>query len=885
MKKEFKEIFAGLFFLLGLACLVFFALSHYMDSRTSQDVRRIAHAHLQGMLEQEANRFEAIKAIRRTQMDSLKAALQGLEAGSDSGAVKEAIARASLFQNLANCSLIEADGKLSSVYGAPIAKLGDPDFLLSGLLAGRQIVTGGWSDKEQLIIYAVPLSAPLPGGKRSVGILWCKPIAMFQQMMQLDDPNSLVTYRLVRRDGTYVVQSRGAEKDSYYSKLLAYCTPERRTIDQAVDDMKSAVATGGAFEANLRYVNPEQGVDERRSVRGAPLKDSNWYLVGILPYGVLGDVLEEMGASMARGALASAAVLGAGILLVFLFYLRVVKGQMDEARDARLKAEEAQAAAESANRAKSEFLSNMSHDIRTPMNAIVGLTSIARDHLGERGRVDSCLRKIMISGKQLLGLINDILDMSKIESGKMTLKLEEISLRETMESMCDIVRPQIRDKDQNFDVFISSILSEHVYCDGVRLNQVLLNFLSNAIKFTPEGGSVDIDLWQEPSMKGARFVRTHFVVRDTGIGMSEDFKAKLFTAFEREDSRRVHRTQGTGLGLVIAKYIVDAMEGSIEVESAQGKGSRFHIAVDLERIDGDGSSMSLPPWNILVVDDSAELRRTAELSLSDLGTRPQSCRSGEEAVELVQKAHAEGKGFFAALIDYKLGGGMNGIATAEKLREIMDGDVPVILISAYDWDDIEAEARRAGIGGFIPKPLFKSTLYRALSRLKGGADAAEAEDPAEEKPSLEGLRVLLAEDQPINAEIAVAILEEAGASVDHAEDGSLAVRRFHESAEGWYNVVLMDLRMPHMDGIEAARAIRAMERADAGTVPIIALTADAYAEDARRCLEAGMNDHMAKPIDIKLLLRKLSELRRHRPDASAEAKDGATSSAPSGQGA
>ena len=885
MKKEFKKIFAGLFFLLGLACIVFFALSRYMDSRTAQDVRRIAQVHLQGMMAQEANRFEDIKAIRRTQVDSLKAALQELEIKADSGTVKATIVRSARFQNLANCSLLDADGVLSTLYGPPIAKLGDPTFLLNGLLDGRQIVTGGWTDSEQLIIYAAPISVPMPGGKRSIGILWCKPIAMFQQMMQLDDPNSLVTYQLVRRDGTYVVQSRGAEKDSYYSKLLAYCTPERRTIDQAVDDMKSAVATGGAFEANLRYVNPEQGVDERRSVRGAPLKDSNWYLVGILPYGVLGDVLEEMGASMARGALASATVLGAGILLVFLFYLRVVKGQMDEARDAREKAEEAQAAAEYASRTKSEFLSNMSHDIRTPMNAIVGLTSIARDHLGERGRVDSCLRKIMISGKQLLGLINDILDMSKIESGKMTLKLEEISLRETMESMCDIVRPQIRDKDQNFDVFISSILSEHVYCDGVRLNQVLLNFLSNAIKFTPEGGSVDIDLWQEPSMKGARFVRTHFVVRDTGIGMSEDFKAKLFTAFEREDSRRVHRTQGTGLGLVIAKYIVDAMEGSIEVESAQGKGSRFHIAVDLERIDGDGSSMSLPPWNILVVDDSAELRRTAELSLSDLGTRPQSCRSGEEAVELVQKAHAEGKGFFAALIDYKLGGGMNGIATAEKLREIMDGDVPVILISAYDWDDIEAEARRAGIGGFIPKPLFKSTLYRALSRLKGGADAAEAEDPAEEKPSLEGLRVLLAEDQPINAEIAVAILEEAGASVDHAEDGSLAVRRFHESAEGWYNVVLMDLRMPHMDGIEAARAIRAMERADAGTVPIIALTADAYAEDARRCLEAGMNDHMAKPIDIKLLLRKLSELRRHRPDASAEAKDGATSSAPSGQGA
>ena len=872
MTKEYKQIFAGLFFLLGLACIVFYAFSHYMDSRTAQDVRMIAHGHLQGIMEQEASRFEAIKAIRRTQVDSLRATLQELEIEADSNTVKSAIIRASLFQNLANCSLLDAEGNLSTVYGSPLLKLGDPDFLLKGILGGRQIVTGGWTDSGQLIIYAAPLSVSMPGGRRSVGILWCKPIAMFQRMMNLDDPMSLVTFRLIRRDGSYVVQSRGTGKDNYYSNLLTYCTPERRTVDQTVDDMKRAVATDGAFESNCRYVNAEKGIDERRSFRGVPLKDSNWYIVGILPYGVLNDAMEEMGASMARGALASVAVLAAGILLVFLLYLRMVKAQMKEARDARKKAEEAQAVAELASRTKSEFLSNMSHDIRTPMNAIVGLTSIARDHVDDSARVDSCLRKIMISGKQLLGLINDVLDMSKIESGKMTLKLEEISLRETMETICDIVRPQIRDKGQNFDVYISNILSENIYCDGIRLNQVLLNFLSNAMKFTPEGGSVDIELWQDPSPRGAAFVRTHFAVRDTGIGMSEEFKSKIFTAFEREDSRRVHRTQGTGLGLVIAKYIVDAMGGSIEVESAQGKGTRFHVAVDLERVVGAENGMSLPPWNILVVDDSAELRRTAELSLRELGTRPQTCRSGEDAVELVQKARAGGEAFFAALIDYKLGGGMNGIATAEKLRELMGGDVPVILISAYDWDDIEEEALKAGLGGFIPKPLFKSTLYRALNRLRDGGAVAEAEAPGEEKPSLDGLRVLLAEDQPINAEIATTILEEAGASVDHAEDGAIASRRFRESAEGWYDVVLMDLRMPRMDGIEAARTIRAMERSDAGTVPIIALTADAYAEDAKRCLDAGMNAHMAKPIDVNLLLRTLAELRRHRQDESGEAE-------------
>ena len=873
MTKQYKQIFAGLFFLLGLACIVFFALSSYMDGRTAQDVRRIAHVHLKGMLDQEKDRFEAIKSIRRTQVDSLQATLQRLEAGADSETVKGAIARAALFQNLANCSLVEADGTLSSMFGNPIVKLGDPDFLLRSILAGRQVVTGGWTVSEQLIIYAAPFSAPMSGGRRSVGILWCKPISMFQRMMNLDNPESLVMFRLIRLDGSYVVQSRGTEKDDYYSKLLAYGTPENRTIGQAVADMKQAVASGREFVANFRHVNPERGVDERRCVRGVPLMDSNWYLVAVIPYGVLDEVIEGMGASMSWSAMASAAVLGAGILLVFLFYLHMIRGQMQEARDAKEKAEEAQAAAEQANRTKSDFLSNMSHDIRTPMNAIVGLTSIARDHVDDSARVDSCLKKIMISGKQLLGLINDILDMSKIESGKMTLKLEEISLRETMETMCDIVRPQIKDKGQNFDVHISNILSENVYCDGVRLNQVLLNFLSNAIKFTPEGGSVDIELWQERSPRGAAFVRTHFAVRDTGIGMSEEFKSKIFTAFEREDSRRVHRTQGTGLGMAISKYIVDAMEGSIEVESAPGKGTRFHVAVDLERAAEAESGMSLPPWNILVVDDNAELRRTAALSLRELGTRPQTCRSGEEALELLQKAHAGDNGdCFAALIDYKMDGGMSGVQTAVKLRELLGENVPLLLISAYDWDDIEEEARKASIDGFIPKPLFKSTLYRALKRFSGDeAGTPEDEATAEEKTSLEGMRVLLAEDQPLNAEIATTILEEAGAKVDHAEDGAIASRLFQESGEGWYGVVLMDLRMPSMDGIEAAKTIRAMARSDARTVPIIALTADAFAEDAQRCRDAGMDAHMAKPVNVKLLLRKLAELHRRRLDGSGEA--------------
>ncbi|MBO4684136.1 MAG: hypothetical protein J5600_02275, partial [Desulfovibrio sp.] len=503
----------------------------------------------------------------------------------------------------------------------------------------------------------------------SAGLLWCKPISLFSAMMDLEDPASLVRFLIVRRDASYVVQSPGALKDDYFSKLKAYCQPEGMSSDEAEESLKRAIASSGTFSLNARYVDRERGIDERRSILATPLKDSNWYLVAVIPYGVLDEVIAGLGASMGRGAVLCAVLLACGVVLAFLPCVWVARRQMLEIQDARDRAE-------AASRSKSEFLSNMSHDIRTPMNAIVGLTGIARSHMDETARVEDCLKKIMIAGKQLLGLVNDVLDMSKIESGKMTLKLEDVCLRETMETMCDIVRPQVRAKGQSFDVFISSILAERVYCDEVRISQVLLNFLSNAMKFTPEGGVVDIELWQEPSPRGSGWVRTHFAVKDTGIGMSEEFRQKLFTAFEREDSRRVHRTQGTGLGLAIVKYIVDAMEGTIEVETAPGKGTRFHVTVDLERVPVEEDEMRLPPWQVLVVDDSRELCRTAGLSLQELGARPQCCYSGEDAVELVRGSR-DGGGFFAALIDYKMDGGMNGIETAVKIREIVGDGMSV----------------------------------------------------------------------------------------------------------------------------------------------------------------------------------------------------------------
>ncbi|MCR5088530.1 MAG: response regulator [Oscillospiraceae bacterium] len=514
--------------------------------------------------------------------------------------------------------------------------------------------------------------------------------------------------------------------------------------------------------------------------------------------------------------------------------------------------------AEAASIAKSNFLSNMSHDIRTPMNAIIGMTEIATKHIDDKNRVLDCLHKITNSGRHLLGLINDVLDMAKIESGKMALHMEDVSLREAMDTICSITRVQITEKSQHFDISISNILCDNVCCDSLRLNQILLNLLSNAIKYTPEEGSIHVRLWQEASPKGDDYVLTHFSVADTGMGMSPEFLETIFDAFTREDAKRVQKTQGTGLGMAITKNIVDAMGGTIEVESEPDKGSTFHVVLDLCRGENTELKMQLPPWKILVVDDNEELCLTAAESLEALGTRPQWCTDGQAALEKVIDAHRRGEDFFAILIDYRMPG-MSGIETVKKIRDILGDKTPIEMISAYDQSEIEETVDMAGVSGFIAKPLFRSTLYHELSRFAPQPAELPAEETEIEELSLKGMHILLAEDNDINAEIAILVLEEFGVGADRAEDGARAVEMFEQSAPGYYNAILMDLRMPNMNGLEATVAIRAMQREDAASIPIIAMTADAFAEDAQKCLNAGMNAHLAKPIDVEQLKKTLEK--------------------------
>ena len=546
------------------------------------------------------------------------------------------------------------------------------------------------------------------------------------------------------------------------------------------------------------------------------------------------------------------------LLAVFVRYFKMTRMQLKEVEQARHEAVEA-------NKAKSEFLSNMSHDIRTPMNAIVGMTAIAIANADNQAQVHNCLRKIAMSSKHLLGLINDVLDMSKIESGKMTLNMDQVSLREAMDGIVSIVQPQVKAKSQSFDVRIHDISAENVCCDSVRLNQILLNLLSNAIKFTPEGGTITFKIRELPSRipdSGCY----EFVFSDTGCGMSQEFMERLFEPFTRANDSRVTNIEGTGLGMSIVKSVVSLMNGDIDVESELDAGTTFTVTVHLKLRDGADEDLSdLAGVKVLVVDDDEVACEGACALLDDIGMQASWRTSGPEGVEAVRAADAESQPFQAVILDWRMPG-MSGLEAARAIREAVRGNIPIIILSGYDWSMIEQEAREAGVDAFISKPLFRSRLIQVMKELVQG----EAHDPDSEMTLLEdcafdGRRILLTEDNPMAAEIAREILELTGATVDHAQNGKVALDMLTESGPGTYDLVLMDIQMPVMNGYEATAAIREAgeERPDLAQIPIIALSADAFAEDVKHAGAAGMNAHLSKPLEIVPLARTLREWMPH----------------------
>ena len=626
----------------------------------------------------------------------------------------------------------------------------------------------------------------------------------------------------------------------------------------SIDKFRKEIAatdTSVVARANAR-INSDESIEYYLVF--TPMEDIDWVFVSAVP----AEVLDKQSATLMLISGFLLAVVGLTLAAAFFFLMRTRKQQAalkekqttdalnTKLQEQQIALEEALGLAQSANRAKTTFLNNMSHDIRTPMNAIIGYTGLALSHIDNKAQVQDYLSKIGHSSNHLLSLVNDVLDMSRIESGKVSIDENDEDLSEILHTLRNIVQADINSK--NLDFFIDTdVTNQYVVCDKLRLNQALLNIISNSIKYTQAGGMVSIRL-RETGLTETGYGMYEFRIKDNGMGMSEEFLKTIFEPFTRVKSSTVSGIQGTGLGMAITKNIIDMMGGKIEIFSEEGKGTETVLNFDFklsgaehERHDLSG----LQGLKSLVVDDDISACRSIAKMLRDTGMRSEWCVSGKEAVARTEDALSIGDLFKVYIIDWQMPD-MNGIETTRRIRSIVGENAPIIVLTAYDWADIEEEAIEAGVTAFVSKPLFPSDLYKVLTKCSGDA-------PVEKEESREydftGKKILLVEDNEMNREIAEEILEEAGIIVDTAEDGTVAVEKMKNYKTGQYDLILMDIQMPLMNGYEAAKAIRSLSDPEAANITIIAMTANAFEEDRQEALNAGMNEHLAKPIDIEKL--------------------------------
>lgn len=844
MDHKIKSFLTRSFLSIIAICIVVFVwMAVFMSYKTKDSIAEVSEIYMSETNIQLRQKFTSIVGLRLEQVEGM--IRRTPPASSSYKIVMQELTTSAEVRNFSYLGFFNEQGELETVYGKKV-QLANRDKFLEALENDDNVVEQGVDeDGEDVLILGRKAAYPMAGGRTSVALIVGIPMEYLNEALYLDVENAMMYSHIIATDGSFVIQNSDAYTDSYFDRIREeFDEFNGKEAEEYVQELQEAMAAGEDYATRISIGG------EQRYVYCSPLSENTaWYLITVMPSGSLDKAISKLDALRVVIMIACSLIILIAMTVVFGLYYRLSQQQMQELN--RLKQE-----AVHANMAKSEFLSSMSHDIRTPMNAIVGMTEIALKNIQDPERVEDCLQKVKLSGKHLLGLINDVLDMSKIESGKMNLNINQMSLRETMDDIVNIMQPQVKEKNLFFDILIRKIEAENVYADGVRLNQVLLNILSNAVKFTPEGGCVDIHIYQEPSPEGDEYVRTHFRIRDTGIGMSEEFQKKIFDSFSREETEQVSHITGTGLGMAITKFLVDLMGGSIELQSEPGKGSEFHVTLDFKKAETAEDDRKLPSWNMLVVDDNEQLCYSAVSNLEELGVHADWTTDGRKAVQMVEEHHRNQEDYHFVLIDWKMPG-MDGMQTIYEIRKRVGKEIPIFLISAYDWSDIEQEARAAEIQGFIPKPLFKSTLYTCLSRYLGRETVKE---PKQEKQALDfsGRHILLAEDIDLNWEIAEEILASVGIQTDRAVDGKVCVEMFEASKIGCYDAILMDIRMPVMNGYDATRAIRKLERTDAD-LPIIAMTADAFSNDVQYCLDCGMNAHLAKPIDVKELMRLLQK--------------------------
>lgn len=837
MEKKIKKVLVGSFLVIICVCvLVFVMLATLMGRKTKESVSEVSDIYMLEVSKQIQQEFHLFVSMHLELIERIIEEMPEESAQYGSEMLNE-LQKSAERRNFVYLGFYTEAGEMESVYGGDV-EIADGDHDRVPQQEDGNVIMWGVNEKgESLLLLGKPANYPLKDGTRSVLLLTGIYMDTLNEAFLGKNLGTNTYSYVIDTDGTIITGRDDEYKGQDYFERIEEKFEELRgkSADQYVEELKSAMDNEEEYRAKIMLDGKE------RYIYCCPLPGkATWYLITVMRDEVWDAPIVDLDKSRTFMIVVCMLVILACMLAVFVLYFRLSQRHLRELDSLRQEAEQA-------NKAKSDFLSSISHDIRTPMNAILGMTEIALKNKQDEVRVEDCLNKINLSGKQLLGLINDVLDMSKIENEKMVMDVKLVSLRETMEDIVNIVRPQIKAGNQYFDIYAQNILSENIYCDGTRLNQILLNLLSNAVKFTPEGGRIDVHVYQEESPMGTDYVRTHLLVEDTGIGMSQEFQKNIFDTFTRESSEKVQNIEGTGLGMAITKSIVDMLRGTIEVESEIGKGSSFHVTLDLKKAEEE-TEMVLPEWNVLVVDDNEQLCISAANNLGELGVHADWTVDGREAIQMIEEKHEKNDDYQFVLVDWKMPK-MDGLQTVRRIREKVGKEIPVFLISAYDWSDIEGYARDADIEGFISKPLFKSTLY---FRLAGYAEG-EKDKPAEiqsKEIDFTGKRILLAEDIDINWEIANEILSLYGFEVERAVNGKECVEMFEASETGFYDAILMDLRMPVMNGYEATKAIRASNRQDK-KLPIIAMTANAFLSDIQECLDCGMDAHVAKPLNVK----------------------------------
>ncbi len=640
---------------------------------------------------------------------------------------------------------------------------------------------------------------------------------------------------MIDADGDYIIKGYSFKNSSFFEFYKSYNSTNPESSAELFDRITSSTGS-----ARIHNSHSQECILAFTPVQAT----AGWTLLSLVP---AVDLIVDTENWLLIG------VVSAGLLVLFiwdLFYMLYFNKRL------QITAREA----ESANKAKTDFLSTMSHDIRTPMNAIIGLTTIAEKNLGDVESTRESLRKISLASNHLLTLINDILDISKVESGKLKLNPLTFSIVETVENLVTISQPMIKEKNIEFSFHINQMEKEYLYTDQLRLNQIYINILSNAVKYTMPGGSVSVDMREDKSGIPGR-IRLTYVVADTGIGMSPEFMETMYQPFSRQIDSRVNSIQGTGLGLAITKQMVELLGGTIECRSEQGRGTTFTVVLDIPEAERQREDMRLESIDVLVVDDDETMLQTAAGTLESLGASAQQAKSGLEALGMIESRHSSGQDFDVVIVDWKMPE-IDGIETIRRIRSEIDADIPILLISAYDWSDIEDKAKAAGVNGFVSKPLFRSTLYDKISDLIGREPGST--EPEDDYSDLQGMHILVAEDNDINWEIISALLAMFGITTDRAEDGQACVDIMSTAAEGSYDLIFMDVQMPRMNGLDATRTIRSSENPWVSSIPIVAMTADAFSENVTECLNAGMNGHIAKPIDIKLVIREIRRISEER---------------------